>query len=50
VFGAGSLALVLAHRSTAISLCVIAAAVAGVALCLHIVTTREIRGGVATSH
>lgn len=41
--------LLLAHHSTAITLCASAAPAAGVALCPQIVTTREVRGG-ATSN
>jgi predicted MFS family arabinose efflux permease len=48
--GASTGGLLLAHHSTAISHCVIAAAAAGVALCLQILTTRAIRSSVATSH
>mgnify|MGYP001321892662 CR=1 FL=1 len=47
--GAVTGGLLLAHDSSAITLCVIAAAAAGATLCLQIMSIREIRGGVATS-
>jgi predicted MFS family arabinose efflux permease len=48
--GAVTGGLLLAHHGTAVSLCVIAAAASGLALCLQLVTARGVRGGVPRSH